>query len=167
MDVVELLEKDHEKVKDLLEKVEKTTSRGVKTREELYARIRSELELHTYIEEQILYPRLKKEDETKDLTFEAVEEHRLVKQLLQELSDLPVDDDVWQAKMTLLKEMVEHHIDDEEEELFPEMKAAIPKDELEQLGERMAQLKAQGLPNAKSRGQNGAGAGAQQAGASR
>src|SRR6185369_16288491 len=118
MDAFELLKKDHEKVSGIFEKLEPTTERGVKTREELFTQLKRELDIHAQIEEQILYPVLKEADETHDITLEAFEEHNVVKQLLAELEELPKDDETWQAKLTVLKENVEHHVEEEEGEMF-------------------------------------------------
>src|SRR5689334_6334769 len=119
MNAFTLLKEDHQKVAGILEKLDDTTERGVKTREELFARLKSELEIHAEIEETIFYPELEKHDETRDITLEGIEEHRIVKELLAELDALAKDDEVWTAKMTVLKENVEHHVKEEEGEMFP------------------------------------------------
>ena len=85
MDAFELLKSDHEKVAGILEKIEGTTERALKTREELFTQLKTELDIHAAIEEKIFYPVLEKADESRDITLEAFEEHRLGKQLLGEL----------------------------------------------------------------------------------
>ena len=137
MNPFELLKQDHKKVADLLEKLEKTTERGVKTREELFGKIKEELEIHTHIEEAIFYPVLQKEKGTEDITREAYEEHKVVKTLLSELDALNKDDEQWLPKFTVLKENIEHHVEEEEGEMFKEARKAIEKEELEQLGDQM------------------------------
>lgn len=137
MNPFELLKQDHKKVADLMEKLEKTTERGVKTREELFGKIQEELEIHTHIEETILYPVLQKEKDTEDITREAFEEHKVVKTLLAELAELNKDDEQWLPKFTVLKENVEHHVEEEEGEMFKEARKAIEKEELEQLGDQL------------------------------
>src|SRR5215212_8445466 len=116
MDAFELLKKDHEKVSGIFEKLEPTTERGVKTREELFTQLKQELDVHARIEEEILYPLLKQSSETEEITLEAYEEHHVVKQLLSELEDLSKDDETWGAKLKVLKENVEHHVEEEEGE---------------------------------------------------
>src|SRR5436190_17860917 len=103
MNAFTLLKDDHKKVAGLLEKIDATTERGVKTREDLFTKLKTELDIHTEIEETIFYPALKKHEETRDITMEGIEEHRLVKELLAELDSLAKDDEVWTAKMTVLK----------------------------------------------------------------
>ena len=137
MNVFELLKKDHEKVAGIFEEIEQTTERAVKTREELFARLRSELELHSQIEEAILYPALKQEEESREITLEAIEEHRVVKRLLKELEATPVESEQWMAKMTVLKENVEHHVEEEENEMFKSAREVLSKDQIENLTARV------------------------------
>ncbi len=137
MDVFELLKKDHEKVSGIFEKLDATTERGVKTREELFTQLKQELDVHTRIEEEIFYPILKEAKETEELTLEAYEEHNVVKQLLTELDELPKDDETWGAKLTVLKENVEHHVEEEEGELFDGAREVLSQEQLEELGARM------------------------------
>ncbi|HYO91731.1 MAG TPA: hemerythrin domain-containing protein [Pyrinomonadaceae bacterium] len=143
MDAFELLKKDHEKVSGIFEKLDATTERGVKTREELFARLKTELDIHSQIEEQLLYPILKEAKETHEITLEAVEEHHVVKQLLAELEELPKDDETWGAKLTVLKENVEHHVEEEEDEMFKDARKVLNSEQLEELGTRMQEAKEQ------------------------
>ena len=147
MNPFELLKKDHKKVADLMEKLEKTTERGVKTREELFGKIQEELEIHTHIEETIFYPVLQKEKDTEDITREAFEEHKVVKNLLAELAALKKDDEQWLPKFTVLKENVEHHVEEEEGEMFKDAREAIEKEELERLGDEMNAEKSRMMAN--------------------
>ena len=141
MNAFTLLKEDHQKVAGILEKLDKTTERGVKTREELFAQLKSELDIHTEIEETIFYPELEKHDETRDITLEGIEEHLIVKELLAELDALAKDDEVWTAKMTVLKENVEHHVKEEEGEMFPKARKALTEEEIESLGTRLQAAK--------------------------
>lgn len=141
MDAFTLLKTDHEKVAGLLEKIDGTTERALKTREELFTQLKTELDIHAQIEETILYPVLEKADPTHDITLEAYEEHRLVKQLLSELESDPKDTDEWTAKFTVLKENIEHHVEEEEGEMFKKARKVLSKEELETLGARMEEAK--------------------------
>jgi hypothetical protein len=141
MDAFELLKKDHEKVSGIFEKLEPTTERGVKTREELFAQLKQELEIHTQIEEQFLYPALKQAQETHDITLEAYEEHHVIKELLAELDALAKDDETWGAKLTVLKENVEHHVEEEEGEMFSGARDVLSSEQIEELGARMEAAK--------------------------
>ncbi|MDX6695178.1 MAG: hypothetical protein QOF02_2781 [Blastocatellia bacterium] len=143
MNAFELLKKDHKTVSGIFEKLDATTERGVKTREELFTQLKTELDIHAQIEEQILYPVLKEADETKDITLEAYEEHAVVKQLLSELEALPKNDETWGAKLTVLKENVEHHVKEEEGEMFKDARKVLSADQIEELGNQLQAAKEQ------------------------
>jgi len=136
MDALSLLKQDHDEVKKILGKLEDTTERAVKTRTELFGTFRTEMQAHEAIEEEIFYPALKQHAETKDITLEGYEEHHVVDLVMDELEGVPVDDETWAAKFTVMKENIEHHIEEEEGEMFPKAREVIG-DELEALGERM------------------------------
>lgn len=141
MNAYDLLKEDHKKVADIFEKLEPTTERALKTREELFRKLNSELEVHAAVEEQIFYPVLKEAAETRDITFEAFEEHRIVKELLKELNSTPKDSEEWTAKLTVLKENVEHHVEEEEGEMFKKARKVLTDEEAEELGTRMEAAK--------------------------
>jgi predicted DNA-binding protein len=141
MDAITLLKADHDKVKGLLTELESTTERGVKTRTELFERIKSELTVHEIIEEEIFYPELKDHPKAEDIVLEGFEEHHVVDLLMGELDALPVDDETWGPKALVMKENIEHHIEEEEGEMFRQARSVFEKDELDDLGERMATRK--------------------------
>jgi iron-sulfur cluster repair protein YtfE (RIC family) len=143
MDVFALLKADHERVAGILETIAETTERAVKGRDEAFTRVKTELDLHAMIEEQVFYPALEEAEETRDIVLEAYEEHRLVKQLLSELEQGGKDTEEWTAKFKVLKENVEHHVEEEEGELFPKARQALSKEDIEALGERVEQAKRQ------------------------
>jgi Hemerythrin HHE cation binding domain len=134
MDPFELLKKDHKKVSELFKKIEATTG---KAKLGVFKQIKSELDLHSHIEETILYPALEKAKETRDLTLEAYEEHKVVKDLLGQLAAAKTPSDEWQAKLTVLQENVEHHVKEEENDLFDKANDVLTGDEAEELGDRM------------------------------
>ena len=149
MDAFELLKADHRKVSELFDQLEAATGRA---KLNVFDQIKTELELHTHIEEKIFYPALEKPEETHDLTLEAYEEHKVVKTLLAKLSRARTADDEWQAQAKVLRENVEHHVDEEENELFDKADEALSDEEIEALGQRMEAEKArkQGRPAQKS-----------------
>lgn len=140
MNAVELLKKDHEVVKQLLTKLSNTTERGVKTRLDLLNKIHAELAVHTDIEEQIFYPAYKNaggKEEAK-MDAEAKEEHRTVDSLV--LPDLLGTDPAtveFAGRVKVLKELLEHHIEEEEKEMFPQATKLLGKQKLEALGAQM------------------------------
>ena len=137
MDAITLLETDHAKVKRLLTELDSTTERGVKTRSELFATIKGELTLHEVVEEEIFYPELKAHPKAQDIVLEAYEEHHVVDLLMGELEALDVTDETWGAKATVMKENIEHHIEEEEGEMFRQARQVFAKAELDDLGQRM------------------------------
>jgi len=143
MNAITLLENDHRKVKRLLDELEPTTERAEKTRHELFDRLHDELTVHEIIEEEIFYPTLKQHPKAKDIVLEGYEEHDVVNILLGELAALPVDDETWGAKAKVMIENLRHHIEEEEDEMFPKARQVFDRDELEQLGNAMADRKAE------------------------
>ena len=141
MDAIQLLMDDHRKVKTLLEQIESTTERGVKTRTELFAQIKQELTIHEIIEEEIFYPALKEHPKATEIVLEGYEEHHVVDLLMGELSELPVDDETWGAKAKVMKENIEHHVEEEEGEMFEKARQVFDAEELTRLGEVMAARK--------------------------
>ena len=141
MDAITLLKNDHDKVKKLLTELESTTERGVKTRSDLFATIKGELMVHETIEEEIFYPELKAHPKAKDIVLEGFEEHHVVDLLMGELESLDVSDEAWGAKAIVMKENIEHHIEEEEGEMFKVARRVFETEELEELGSRMAARK--------------------------
>ena len=134
MDPFKLLKSDHEKVSELFERIEAASG---KAKSSIFKQIQNELEIHTHVEEAIFYPALRNAEETREITLEAYEEHRVVKDLLAELA-AGKPSDQWDAKLTVLKENVEHHVDEEENDMFGKAKDVLSTEQAEALGDRMA-----------------------------
>ena len=141
MDALELLKADHDRVKKILADGETTTERGEKTRTELFATLKGEMIVHERIEEEIFYPTLKEHPKARDIVLEGFEEHHVVDEIMGELEATDVTDETWGAKFKVMKENIEHHIEEEEGEMFKQARAALSTDELEDLGTRMEELK--------------------------
>src|SRR5512142_3023407 len=137
---IALLKADNKKVKSLLEQLEATTDRGTSRREKLLAQIDRELKIHTDIEETIFYPAFRDAVSSKDdreMYFEALEEHHVVKLVLPEIEDTDPSSEPFAAKAKVLKELVTHHAKEEERQMFVEAKKVMDDDQLEALGARM------------------------------
>jgi hemerythrin-like domain-containing protein len=134
MDAFNLLKADHRKVEELFEELE---SADGKAKLRVFEQIKTELDLHTHIEETVFYPALEKPKQTHELTLEAYEEHDVVKKLLQELSRAKTPTEEWEAQAKVLQENVEHHVEEEENELFKKASQALSAEEIETLGEQM------------------------------
>jgi hemerythrin-like domain-containing protein len=137
MNAITMLTEEHRAVQRLIDELETTTERGVKTREELYTRIKEMLTLHEIIEEEIFYPALRDHPKAKDIVLEAYEEHDVVDDIMSELGATAVDDERWGAKAKVMIENLRHHIEEEEKEMFPTARRVFDGDELEALGQRM------------------------------
>jgi hemerythrin superfamily protein len=157
LDALALLKEDHQKVKKLLGEIEKTTERGVKTREQLFEKLVHELTIHEQIEEQIFYPAVKEraeKKELKELVTESYEEHHFVDTVKAEIEGTPLDAEEWAAKLKVMMENIEHHAFEEEEgKMFPKVQEAFTKSELEDLGTQMAELKQQLMEGAATEAQ--------------
>jgi len=138
MNALDLIKQDHKRLKKLLES---TLEAKESEREARMDHLRTELVAHERMEEEVLYPRLRDERKTRDSILEGYEEHHVADVILDELLDVPPETDLWKAKVKVLKENVEHHMDEEEDELFKKARAVLDKSELESLGERMERLK--------------------------
>jgi hemerythrin-like domain-containing protein len=139
-DAIALLTADHETVRGLLSQMEETTARGSAKRTTLLAKIAKEVRIHAQIEEEIFYPAYKeaaKTQEEEQLFFEAADEHGLVKIVLPALEKMDPATVEFGAKAKVLKDLIEHHAEEEEEEMFPKAKKLLGKARLQELGERL------------------------------
>jgi hemerythrin superfamily protein len=144
MKATDLLKKQHKQVKALFKKIDNTEN--PRERRQLMEQIAQALEMHTKIEEQIFYPAVrgietKKADE---MYMEALEEHHVVDLVLEELPRVDPADERFHAKMTVLSELVEHHADEEEDEMFPMAEKKLGSEELKALGARMEEMAGMG-----------------------
>lgn len=144
MNAIDLLKADHEKVKTILSQLSESTERATKKRAELLDKLEMEISIHTRLEEEILYPAFKaagtKEQDV--MYFEAKEEHRTVDSLV--LPDLKQTDPgtvEFAGRVKVVKELLEHHIEEEETEMFPQAKKLLGKAKLDELGEQMESMK--------------------------
>ncbi len=140
MNAIELLKNDHDKVDKLFQKV-KANEGGDNT--SLFEQIKAELDVHAHIEEEIFYPRLIEEgdEELRKITEEGIEEHRQVKMFLREISALTQDSAKFDPKMKVLMEDVEHHVQEEEGEMFKMVEEQFDTAILEELGAEMEKEK--------------------------
>jgi len=156
MDAITLLKADHVEIRDLLGQLEASTTRAVKKRRQLVAEIAAKLKAHTTIEEEIFYPAFKSAREKSDddkMYFEALEEHRAAGDLvLPDLLKTDPGSEKFSGRAKVLKELVEHHADEEEKEMFPRARTLLSKDERADLGERLEARRDQLLARARRRG---------------
>ena len=133
MDALDILKQDHQKVKELFHEA----TRG----KDLFDKINIELEIHAHIEETVFYPALEQHEELKDMVAEALGEHQEVKTLLEELEELGSESHDFGVKLQELMETVEHHVSEEEGEMFPKVREVFDEKELEELGNQLNSAK--------------------------
>ncbi len=141
MNAIQLLLADHRKMKKLVSKLSKTTERAIQTRKELFKIIKYEAKLHEKIEEKYFYSYLKEYQQSRPNAFEHHEEVALMEHMIIQLSQMPVNKEEWTAKFTVFKELNDHHIEEEEDEKFPQAIKLLSKDVLNQIGQKMLVFK--------------------------
>ena len=138
MNALELMKTDHDRLKELLEEALDTDEPA--ERSELLHQMRSELMGHERMEEDVFYPALRENAEAKEIVLEGYEEHHVIDLILDELLDVPEDSEQWKAKLKVLQENIEHHIEEEEGEMFRTARAVFSREQLDELGRRMRAL---------------------------
>lgn len=145
MDILEILKRDHEHALLLLDELDQIKDKGGKKHyrhDRLFNQLRQELELHMMGEEEVFYPVLSGNEHLHPIVLEAVEEHRLIRLLLTEIGRLPKGEQ-WAAKISVLREEVEHHIEDEEDDIFDNAEDLIESEQRSIMANRIMEIKEQ------------------------
>lgn len=135
MNITELLKADHREVEGLIAQLEGSADH------ETFGKIKNALKMHTRIEEEILYPALEDFDETEALIDESYQEHDEVDDLLMEMGDTEPQSEEFQDFLAKLKDSIEHHVEEEENELFPNAETLLGTETLEEMGNKAEQMK--------------------------
>lgn len=141
MNLYEMLHKDHEHVRELFSQLEKTPESDDSRREKLFSSLYRELDIHSQAEEKYLYSRLRGEDETRELVLEALDEHKDVKKLLDNLDSMDKGSAEWTARLRECRDAVDHHVQEEENELFPRARKSIDEEEAAGIAEDIEAFK--------------------------
>lgn len=147
MDVLKFLEDEHDEVKQVFKKLEQAEGASA-TR--LWNQLKSMLTLHEELEETYFYPQLKEEKKTEDLVLESYEEHHVMDVLIEEISQLEPSAENWEAKIKVLQENTEHHIEEEEGSLFPKVRKIWDTRKREEVGRQMQQRKTERQKQARA-----------------
>ena len=139
--ILDLLKEDHEKLRNLCEKISNTTERASKTRTFAFIEFRELLQSHSMAEEEIFYSELEEKSSVRPLVLEGHEEHHVADVLIEELSLLPVESERWTAKFEVLRESLEHHIEEEENEIFEKAREHLSEFELIKFGKDFVRCK--------------------------
>jgi len=141
-DAIVMLKEDHVRVKKLFREFERAGDGATARKGDLVKRILEELTVHTYLENEVMYPEVRRlVPDLEDDVLESYEEHHVADVLCFELATLGPDDERFEAKTTVLMELVTHHIDEEEQEWFPKVREALGRKTLQELGARMAEMR--------------------------
>jgi hemerythrin superfamily protein len=134
MNAIDMLEAQHRQVATLFEKIER--ARSPETKEKYFIQVADALAIHATIEEHHFYPAVRAK-RTEDILLEALEEHLAIKRVLSDLLDVEVEDETFDAKLKVLQEEVEHHVEEEERDLFPKVKKLLDEGELDSIAAAM------------------------------
>jgi len=137
VDATKLLKQQHDEVKELFKRFEAAGDEGEK--QELFEQIADDFAAHGEIEEKIFYPAVYV-GPLKEMLQEAVEEHLAAKRVVADLLEMGPSDEQFDAKMKVLQELIDHHVEEEETELFPLVRQNFAREELETLGEQMERM---------------------------
>ena len=141
-DAIVMLKNDHKEILRVFKDFENAGDRALKRKGKLVDRIIELLTVHTYIENEVMYPRVRElVPDLEDDVLESYEEHHVADVLIMELTNMSPSDERFDAKTTVLIENVEHHIDEEEDEWFPKVREALGRNQLQEIGEEMLAAK--------------------------
>ncbi|HEX2699758.1 MAG TPA: hemerythrin domain-containing protein [Acidimicrobiales bacterium] len=142
MDAITLLKQDHKTVESLFKKFEKAGPGAMVAQRELAEKIIRELSVHAAIEEQVFYPAVRESvPDAEEHVLESLEEHHIVKWVASELDSMKPDEERFHAKMTVLIENARHHVEEEESELFPQVRQALGRKVLAEIGDALEKAK--------------------------
>lgn len=144
MTIFDVLKQDHEKARYLFDKAEKAGKKEISTLQKLFSQLEEELELHMEAEERFFYSALEQDQEMRDKVLQAFEEHQVAKTMLGTFQALAVDDERWVAKMKVLGEIVEHHMQEEEREVFKMARKALGKEQQHEIAMAFQRSKREG-----------------------
>ena len=145
MEIYDVILEDHAKARRMLKELCQTDESECERRIALFADLKSELMIHQHVEEAVVYERLKEIADTRPDALEAINEHHIVDTLLEELDDMTKDNDRWTAKLGVLRELVEHHMEEEEGEFFDHAKEVVDDDLARRMAEDFQRKKRAGL----------------------
>ena len=140
-DAIEMLERDHRRFEDLLRQGEQTTEEARGKRRDLLETLTRELNAHELMEEKVLYPALQAHPEARDNVLEGYQEHHIADVIVNELHQVATNDEQWGAKFKVLKENLEHHIQEEENEMFRTARGLFSQAQLRELAQRMLEVR--------------------------
>lgn len=137
MDVYATIKQQHDEARTILKRLEDSTTRAEKTRTELFDAFKRDLWAHNKVEEAVFYSILRKHTKVRDEALEAFAEHHMLNSMLEELETTPVTSHDWTAKFSALRELLEHHMNEEEDEVFDMAREVLSTDQAEDMGKKI------------------------------
>lgn len=137
----DILKQDHDMARDLFEQIEE--DEDGENRQELFSTLQTALQDHMDLEEKLFYPVLQENEESSDKALESLEEHHLAKMVLSEINSVDMDDDRWMAKFKVFQEVVNHHMQEEEKNIFKMVKKIMEPDQIKDITDQIQQMKSQ------------------------
>lgn len=138
MNALDFLKQEHQEVESMFQQIESDSTKG----KEILPKLRQALLTHAHIEEQYFYPELERFDELKEMLKEARQEHKQVEKELQQISTTSLENGQWQSMITKMHQDVEHHVREEEGEMFPKVQRLLESEKLNQIGQKLEEAKA-------------------------
>ena len=135
MTIYDELKKDHDQVQEMMTRIGGMSARATTSKLNLFEEMKAALTAHVRAEEKIFYDVIKQDKGAHDSTLEGYEEHHVADLLMREISRLPPSDEKWTAKFTVLKENVEHHVEEEEGEIWAKAREILNEAKAQELGE--------------------------------
>jgi hemerythrin superfamily protein len=143
MNVFEVLKQDHQKAREIFSKIAATSNGAKKTREQLFQQLKRELLAHAHAEEKHFYPMLKNKEQVGDMIKEGISEHHEVEKKLKDIEKMSMETDEWLSSLKELQESVEHHVEEEEGEIFPKAQKILEAKQVDELGDKVKEYEAQ------------------------
>jgi iron-sulfur cluster repair protein YtfE (RIC family) len=137
MSLFQQFKKDHQRIATLFKTLSQTTTKALKTRNEMFRRLKEELETHSSLEEDIFYAMLSCHKEAETIVKKAKQDHKEAKKRLKELTRLPRNEEEWGKKLDQLRKKIEHHVREEEDQMFPKARKLLSDEQLEDMASRI------------------------------
>lgn len=141
MNIYDRIKQDHDAAREVIAKLKESTPRAWKTRRELFDHLKLDMWVHHKVEEAVFYSHLRAHDDMHGEAMEAYNEHHMANGVFEELDTFPVDSEEWGMKFKALSELVEHHMEEEENDFFKKARKLLSKEVADLMGERFDQRK--------------------------
>ena len=143
MNVFELLKQDHQRVRDIFSQLGSTSRQDKRNRQDLFQELKRELVAHGHAEEKAFYPKLADKPPTHDIVEDGINEHHQIEQMIGRIETMSVETEEWRTAVGDLEKMVEHHVREEEDDMFARARSLLPEDQLDPIGDQVKKVEDQ------------------------